>query len=138
MQYLLLASQCRRKWCCTPLILRYISNKRLKFSSFIQKQCRSHREICAVFLFLDPLKMVPIGCTETSVENYHSTLRNIAKGRTFLSTLLYICLSHGTVNASFLYIILAIFPLTLRAYCTRTLIKINYFSHFLFSGLCET
>jgi hypothetical protein len=24
-----------------------------------------------------PLKMVPIGCTETSVHNYHSTLRNI-------------------------------------------------------------
>jgi hypothetical protein len=28
-----------------------------------------------------PLKMVPIGCPETSVHNYHSTLRNIPEER---------------------------------------------------------
>jgi hypothetical protein len=28
-----------------------------------------------------PLKIVPIGCSETSIQNYHSTLRNIPEGR---------------------------------------------------------
>jgi len=35
------------------------------------------------FWILEPLKMGPIGCTETSVRNYHHTLRNITEERRY-------------------------------------------------------
>jgi len=40
-----------------------------------------HKEIPMVHLHGEPLKIGPIGCPETSVTNYQSTLRNVQKLR---------------------------------------------------------
>ena len=57
----------------------YISNFTPMFRDYVSVPCLWVRQSTAT-----PLKMKPIGCLETSVLNYHSTLRKIPTERTSL------------------------------------------------------
>ena len=57
------------------------------FGTNFQPLLQESSSLNSILELLDPLNMWPIRCPETSVNNYHSNMRNISEERTFLKSL---------------------------------------------------